>query len=705
MNAGIGKSVRHRASWLGGPCRRWSTGWLLRLAVLAGAMAGSVSAATRADGLAATLDRAKKLERSGPPAQLLAIAGQIRNPELADLALWLEGEARRALGDGPGALAAYRKILKTHPETQAAFKVGLPMLLLECRDANPQRFRELRGVAMILPTAYQRGRALTEVAKLAPDVETRAATLVEAMRAYRSESDFHQKTPDVGTPFLVLVSDNLAADLDAETWLWAVMTAIRQGHAAAVKPRLAAINAKLATPLAAVLVGAAISASEGQKAMALRRLSEMAADRQADTSVRLWACRLAGEMSLESGDHLGAAKVFAIALTLPAADPEARIECLNRRMRSLFRAGDDAGALVSAGLLLRDHRDLSVLPGQLYEMALERLDAGQADAAAPWFLLLARHFPEHYRADDALGYLALTQPQHPDVANIRQRLEFLYPHSFFVRWLQPDRVFPPLKPAKVAISPVSPRVQRWQKRWHLLAGSEYRDWSREEMDRQLARNPDDLALLEVVVKVLVAADDGFRLTAVAEKAMRRLQAAERSPLGLPAWLWHAAYPRPYWARVQQEAARYQIDPYLVLAIMREESHFNPTILSRSNAHGLMQILPSTGKWIAGKLGIKKFRNDDLWSTDTNIAFGSWYLRYLLDFFAGNLPLAVAAYNGGQGNLKRKVEEGPFRDLPLWERLDRVPMQETRDYYKKVIGSLDTYHRLYLKEGAPPLPGR
>jgi soluble lytic murein transglycosylase len=130
--------------------------------------------------------------------------------------------------------------------------------------------------------------------------------------------------------------------------------------------------------------------------------------------------------------------------------------------------------------------------------------------------------------------------------------------------------------------------------------------------------------------------------------------------------------------------------------MREESHFNPKTLSRSNAMGLMQILPSTGKWIGPKLGVKRFKNNMLWNPDTNIKFGSWYLKYLADMFKGDLHLASASYNGGQGNVSRKVEKGPYANLPVLERLDKIPLPETRDYFKKVMGSCWNYDRLYKK---------
>ena len=128
--------------------------------------------------------------------------------------------------------------------------------------------------------------------------------------------------------------------------------------------------------------------------------------------------------------------------------------------------------------------------------------------------------------------------------------------------------------------------------------------------------------------------------------------------------------------------------------MREESHFKEDILSRSNAMSLMQILPSTGKWIAGKLGEKGFKKDMLWKPEVNIRYGSWYLKYLSDLFNGDMFLASASYNGGQGNIQRKVEAGPYAKKPVLDRLDKVPMQETRDYYKKVMGTHWVYTRLY-----------
>ncbi len=647
------------------------------------------------------LDRAHALEDNGSPQQLFAAAQQLpAMPEIEDLKLWLAAEAKRQSGDPAGAIAAYERILKIWPEGQAAFKLGLPYVLAQCPSATPARFRHLRGLASMLPTPYQQGRALFEVAKLAPNPEERGECLIAAVKGFRAKSWFYQKTPEIVPVLAAVAQDAAQFQFDADTWYFVLLQLARHGQGALFQ-KLSPIAARQMGAHGALLVAvaeAALHAETGQRAAAGRQLQQLLGTPRLDPAVRAQAARIAGSLLLEANDPRAAAGMFATALAQPGLDEDGRAECLYRRMRALFAAGDDTNALTVAAQVCQELKAVPVLPIHLYEMALERGDAGKFAAAVPWFVHLARSFPDHYRADDALGYILLRQPQVAEAASLRQRLETLYPNSFFHRWLQPTATLPKLVPqGRTPATP--PWVARWQARWRILIATDYRDWAKEEMDRQLARHPGDPALMLAIVDVLAEVGDGFLLTAFAEKAFRACHAAERSPLELPARVWEAMYPRPYLNVVKAEAAKYNLDPYLIYSIMREESHFNPTILSRSNAHGLMQILPSTGKWIAEKLGIKKFKKENLWDTTTNIGFGAWYLRYLLDFFNGNMVLAVAGYNGGQGNVSRKVEQGPNASLPLWERIDTVPMPETRDYYKKVLGSFDTYHRLY-GEGAP-----
>ena len=218
--------------------------------------------------------------------------------------------------------------------------------------------------------------------------------------------------------------------------------------------------------------------------------------------------------------------------------------------------------------------------------------------------------------------------------------------------------------------------------------------ARAEAIRLTDQNPANIALYKAIIDAARESDDYNQLTAFGERLFRQTLENDRSLDTLPEWAWKAMYPFAFEKQVRANAKKFGIDPFWILSIMREESHFNPETLSRSNAHSLMQILPSTGKWIAGKLGEKGFSQKKLWEIDLNIRYGSWYLKFLSDMFKGDLYLSSSAYNGGQGNVTRKVEQGPHANLPVLDRLDRIPLPETRDYYKKVMGSHWNYTRLY-----------
>lgn len=153
-----------------------------------------------------------------------------------------------------------------------------------------------------------------------------------------------------------------------------------------------------------------------------------------------------------------------------------------------------------------------------------------------------------------------------------------------------------------------------------------------------------------------------------------------------------AYPLAWWSLVQEAAATYSIDPFLILAVMREESNFSPTAVSSSGARGLMQLLPSTAKWILKSKLNQPFHEDDLDDPEVNISLGTWYLRHLLEQFNFDLAKAVAAYNGGPGNLQRWIAGAPIThtaDLPAV-----LASSETREYLTKVLNSWLAYRWLY-----------
>lgn len=158
------------------------------------------------------------------------------------------------------------------------------------------------------------------------------------------------------------------------------------------------------------------------------------------------------------------------------------------------------------------------------------------------------------------------------------------------------------------------------------------------------------------------------------------------------WLLKVIYPIHYRDIIEVYAEEYNVDPYLVAAIMRNESKFNPNALSRREAKGLMQIAPITGSWAAERLPIENYREDMLYDPDLNIKIGCWYLNILYKEFDNNLELIIAAYNAGNGNVSRWLENPEYsRD---GETLDEIPFKETKIYLQKVLRDYKVYRWLY-----------
>ncbi|MGB9613492.1 MAG: lytic transglycosylase domain-containing protein, partial [Candidatus Margulisiibacteriota bacterium] len=169
---------------------------------------------------------------------------------------------------------------------------------------------------------------------------------------------------------------------------------------------------------------------------------------------------------------------------------------------------------------------------------------------------------------------------------------------------------------------------------------------------------------------------------------------------LPKKIWHLAYPKGYWGQVSKQAESFGLDPYLVLAVIREESRFHAQATSRSNAKGLMQIIPKTGKGIAQKLKIKNYRTSKLYDPSLNIKMGSFYLASLLQRFSNNVYLALAGYNGGPSRINSYVNnwyQGKIELIDIDDFIESIPIRETRLYVQKVMGSYFEYQRLYERK--------
>lgn len=175
---------------------------------------------------------------------------------------------------------------------------------------------------------------------------------------------------------------------------------------------------------------------------------------------------------------------------------------------------------------------------------------------------------------------------------------------------------------------------------------------------------------------------------------------EQSGEPVPAALWKIAYPTGYLARIQVHAGTV-VDPYLVAAIIREESQYDPRAVSRSGALGLMQLLPTTAQAVARRQGMPDVTREDLFDHETNIRFGTGYLAQLLQRFDGNVLHAVAAYNAGPSAVSTWLVKNGKKEID--EFVESISFQETRQYVKRVLRSYREYRRLgHLPCAAPSL---
>jgi peptidoglycan lytic transglycosylase len=168
---------------------------------------------------------------------------------------------------------------------------------------------------------------------------------------------------------------------------------------------------------------------------------------------------------------------------------------------------------------------------------------------------------------------------------------------------------------------------------------------------------------------------------------------------LPRELMQVIFPLTYWDSIRRHSAARGLDPYLVAALIAQESTFDPEIRSAANAWGLMQIVPATGRRLASSLGIRRFNTAMLKNPETNIRLGTLYFSRLVQQFGG-VHYALASYNAGESRVVRWRAERPGLDED--EFIDDIPFPETQNYVKRILGTAEDYRMLYGKGGGRPL---
>jgi soluble lytic murein transglycosylase len=169
---------------------------------------------------------------------------------------------------------------------------------------------------------------------------------------------------------------------------------------------------------------------------------------------------------------------------------------------------------------------------------------------------------------------------------------------------------------------------------------------------------------------------------------------------LPSEILEVIFPLAYWPIIQQHASLHKLDPYLVAALIAQESTFDKDIVSSAKAIGLMQIMPTTGRRWARRLGIRAYATRKLTVPEINIRIGTSYLADLVKQF-GSDYVALAAYNAGESRAVRWLRERP--GVPRDEFIDDIPFPETQGYVRRILGTAEDYLKLYGKRDRPAAP--
>lgn len=152
-----------------------------------------------------------------------------------------------------------------------------------------------------------------------------------------------------------------------------------------------------------------------------------------------------------------------------------------------------------------------------------------------------------------------------------------------------------------------------------------------------------------------------------------------------------SYPMEYKGYVEKYSKEYNVDKYLVYAVIKTESGFQADALSNVGARGLMQIMEDTFDWIKFRMGDTETAYFDMYDPEINIKYGCWFLGYLTEEF-GNIEAVAAAYHAGRGKVNDWLADAKYSKDGI--HLDEIPSSDTAHYVSKIINARDTYVKIY-----------
>jgi soluble lytic murein transglycosylase len=335
----------------------------------------------------------------------------------------------------------------------------------------------------------------------------------------------------------------------------------------------------------------------------------------------------------------------------------------------------DAGARE----MLRAH--LTSFPGSdaasaaLYFLGRLAEDAKDSGLARAYYDEIAREYPNQYYAVIARERLA-ELPARSDSKSAAEAGAFLKAVNFPQRSRKWNFDANPVTKARVA-------------RARELASAGLDSWAEIEL-RYGAEKEDQPQLLAMELASLLGKGKP-------EQALRSIKRYATGYLNLPfdsapRDFWRFAFPLPFRADLDRFSKANSLDPFLVAALIRQESEFDPHAVSRTSARGLTQIMPETGRELSRRIHLAPYSTPRLFEPEVNLQLGTYYLKLVTTQLGGHEEAALAAYNAGMSRAKLWLTWGEFREPA--EFIETIPFAETRSYVQIVLRNADLYRRTY-----------
>jgi soluble lytic murein transglycosylase len=616
--------------------------------------------------------------------------------ELADYADFLDAEASHAAGDDPAAENILHGFVARYPES--IFDNQTPELEANILLAlnKPATAREVLAAATGTAAADRPGFQLAE-----GEVEQAIGQQLAAEAAFKRVLLEHPLSPEAQTARAKLT------EMGAEATL--TVAELRS--------------------LADAYYNAGRYAEASQQFQVLEREQELDEATRADFAVAEAACLLKLKRLTEAEatalpdtpDENGAHRLdLLMELARERDDADAQKQFVSEMESRFPRSPWLADALFSAGNMYLLKRDYPTAI-QYYSELAARFPSDKNAAAAHWrsgwlsyrtglFKDAARIFDDQIRtypsAVETVSalywrgrlYETLDHNAASAAANYRTIIR-AYQHFFYAQMAR-QRL-----PTLGGAQPVSdPQLDRFQPvpLPHLVD-----TFPEDSPHLAKARLLANAGLNEYIAQEIKADPDSSSWSALAEaqiyssygetyRAVRSLKralpgSASASIESIPLVYWRILFPEPWWDTIQAESAKNNLDPYLVASLIRQESEFDPSAISRANAYGLMQLLPSVGKKMAHEEGISSFQTFQLLDPATNIRLGTRYLRQMLDRFGGVQEYALAAYNAGDSRVADWEAAGPYSGID--EFVESIPFTETREYVEAILRNEETYRAI------------